>query len=342
MIESSEQRKRGPQLTTQIVIGILAGLACGLFFGEHVEPISWVGSVFIGLLQMAVLPYVAVSLVANIGSLTLGSGIRLMRISILVMLALWLIGLVSLVILAQAFPDWETGSFFSSRFTESPPSADWLNLFVPSNPFRALSENWIPAVVVFSMGLGIALMKHPQKERLLQPLDVLIDSLFALNKLVIKLTPVGMFAIVAHTAGTIDLRQFELLQGYLLTYGFASLALSLAILPLIVSAVTPLKYLDVIRACRDPLVAAFVIGNSFVVLPMVIGAVKNLELQINYKGDPGARPPEYLVPLAYPFPDIGRIVGLIFIPFAAWFFGSVIELEKYAALLGVGLSLIHI
>ena len=84
------------------------------------------------------------------------------------------------------------------------------------------------------------------------------------------------------------------------------------------------------------MVAAFVIGNSFVVLPLVIESVRKLHEAHDVASDAEGRQPEYLVPLAYPFPDIGRIVGLIFIPFAAWFFGRVIDSELYPALLGVG------
>lgn len=46
--------------------------------------------------------------------------------------------------------------------------------------------------------------------------------------------------------------------------------------------------------------------------------------------------PEYLVPLAYPLPDIGRIVTLLFIPFAAWFYGQTIDPATYPQLVGVG------
>jgi len=337
MPDSSSQPKRRPSLSQMILIGVIAGVGCGLSFGESTESIKWVGDAYIGLLQMAVLPYVAVSLVANIGRLSSGTGVRLMRTALLVMCALWMIGLTTLVITNQAFPRWDGGSFFSSRFTEEPLAPDWLNLFIPSNPFRALSENSIPAVVVFSIGLGISLIHLPNKDRLLGPLDVLVDALANLNKLVVKLTPIGILAITAHAAGTIDLNKFSLIQGYLLTYCAAAIIISFVVLPAVVASFTPLSYWAVVRASRDPLIAAFVIGNSFVVMPMLIDAIKRLEKEDQLGGHPDGQPAEYLVPLAYPFPDIGRIVGLIFIPFSAWFYGSSIEWEAYPALLATGL-----
>ncbi len=337
MAASSSGKKTGPGFTTLIVIGILLGLACGLFFGEYTSWLKWVGDAFVGLLQMAVLPYVAISLVANVGRLSWTDGARLLRVSAAVLAILWVIGLATLMMMTQAFPAWETGSFFSSSFTAEPPATNWLDLFIPSNPFQSLSENSIPAVVVFSLGLGVALMTIPNKDALLGPLDVVIEALAKLNKLVVKLTPVGIFAIVAHATGTTDLGQFRLIQGYLLTYAAAAIVISFVVLPALVSAVTALKFREVVSASRNPLIAAFVIGNTFVVLPMIIDALKQLEAGRRVDRNNEGHEPEYLVPLAYPFPDVGRIVGLIFIPFAAWFYGTTIELDRYPPLLGTGL-----
>ena len=169
-----------------IVVGLVAGMACGLFFGEYTESIKWIGDSYVGLLQMAVLPYVAASLVTNVGRLSLADSVRLLRTSVFVMLVLWAIGVLTLAIMTHAFPVWATGSFFSSRFTEEPPSPEWLDLFIPSNPFRSFANNSIPAVVVFCLGVGIALMLRPDKEKLLEPLQVLVDTLAYLNKLVVK------------------------------------------------------------------------------------------------------------------------------------------------------------
>ncbi len=329
--------KTGPSFTTSIVIALLLGLLCGLLFGEYTNWIKWVGDAFVGLLQMAVLPYVAVSLITNVGRLSFSSSLRLLRISVSVLILLWLVGLVALLIMTQAFPDWESGSFFSSRFTEEPPAHDWLDLFVPSNPFRSLVDNSIPAVVVFCIGIGLGLMGLPNKEKLLEPLDILVAALAKLNKLVVRLTPIGMFAIVAQASGTIDFMQFSLIQGYLLTYAAAVVILSFVVVPALVAALTPVKFTEVVKASRDPLITAFVIGNTFVILPMIIDAIRKLYEDYNVVSGELYQEPDYLVPLAYPFPDVGRIVGLIFIPFAAWFYGTAIELDRYPTFLGVGI-----
>jgi Na+/H+-dicarboxylate symporter len=55
--------------TRQILIGLTLGTAAGLFLGERAGLFRYGVDGFIRLLQMTVLPYVTVSLVAGIGSL---------------------------------------------------------------------------------------------------------------------------------------------------------------------------------------------------------------------------------------------------------------------------------
>ncbi|MDJ0951697.1 MAG: ABC transporter substrate-binding protein, partial [Alphaproteobacteria bacterium] len=49
--------------------------------------------------------------------------------------------------------------------------------------------------------------------------------------------------------------------------------------------------------------------------------------------------PEFIIPLAYPFPHLGKILTLLFVPFAAWFYGSPMELGDYPVFLATGLFL---
>ena len=58
----------------EAIDGLVAGLACGLFFGEYCQDLNVIGEVFIGLLQMTVLPYIVVALIANIGRLSFAQG----------------------------------------------------------------------------------------------------------------------------------------------------------------------------------------------------------------------------------------------------------------------------
>ncbi len=330
-------KKIRPGPTTLIVVSLLAGVACGLFFGEYCAVIRWAGDAFIGLLQMAVLPYITVSLVANTGRLSLAKAGRLVRVSVVTLAALWLLGLTTVLLLGQAFPVWQTGSFYSTSFVDEPESVHFVELFVPANPFHALANNVIPAVVVFSLGLGVALMGMPNKDGLLQNLDVIAKALSRLNHFVVRLAPVGVFAIVANAVGTVPFEQFELLQAYLITITAGALILVFGVLPTLISLTTPIGYWESIRVSRDALITAFVLGNTFAVIPLIIDASREVLENHNLLSEGGSSP-DALVPLAFPFPDLGRIARLVFIPFASWFYGHSLELMEYAKLLALGVA----
>ena len=54
----------------KILIGLVTGVAVGLFFGERTVVLDWAADGFVKLLQMTVLPYVVVSIVSSLGSLS--------------------------------------------------------------------------------------------------------------------------------------------------------------------------------------------------------------------------------------------------------------------------------
>ena len=122
-----------------------------------------------------------------------------------------------------AFPDWESASFFSSTLVDAGQEVDFLNLYIPANPFHSLSNAIIPAVVLFSIIAGVALIGVERKQVLLDPLSALLEVLTRVTGFVIQLAPLGVFAISASAAGTMQLEDLGRLQVYLLTYITASL-----------------------------------------------------------------------------------------------------------------------
>lgn len=320
-----------------MLLGVFAGFVWGVFWGESGAWVGWAGDAYIGLLQMTVLPYVVLSLILNIGRLSKGESGRLARICTATMLLLWLLALSVLIAMSCCFPEWEGGSFFSVTMFDQPEPMNWLALFIPSNFFASLTNELVPAVVLFSVGFGIALMLIPERKSLLNNIEIMVNGLGNLNHMVVRIAPLGMFAIVAKSAGTISPFQFQLLQGYLLVYGSASLLISLWVFPLLISCCTPFSYRDVMRESRSALITAFVIGNTFVVMPMIAEAVNRLTRTTADDPDSDMPTAGYTVQLAYPFPDAGRIIGLIFIPFAAWFYGLTIPLTDSLPLIGTGL-----
>lgn len=323
-------------LSTWVLVGFVAGIAVGLFGGEYCAPLQIVGDIYVGLLQMTVLPYIVASLIVNLGRLDMVTCRRLAVAASGVLGLLWLIMAMLLFVLPLALPEWQAGSFFSTSMLEPPRQFNLLELFIPTNPFQALAENVVPATVLFSICIGIALIGIENKQPLLDNLQILLNALGRINHGIALSSPVGVFAIMAATAGTISFDQFTRLQAYLLIYFVGTLLLGLLILPILVSSTTSIGYFALIRVAWAPMLTAFATGKTLVVLPMIAEGSAQLLQESDEPESVGANP-SALVALGYPFPHLGKLMGLLFIPFAAWFVGAPMSWSDYPGVLGTGL-----
>jgi hypothetical protein len=148
-------------LSTKVLIGLAAGIAAGLFLGELAAPLSSVGRAFILALQVTVLPFMMVALVSGLGRLDWKSAVAIARSGGAVLLVLWTIVMAVVLAFPAAFPGWESASFFSRSLVETPAPVDFLDLYIPSNPFASMAGTVVPAIVVFSVALGVALIGMP-------------------------------------------------------------------------------------------------------------------------------------------------------------------------------------
>jgi Na+/H+-dicarboxylate symporter/ABC-type amino acid transport substrate-binding protein len=313
--------------TLQILLGLIFGLFTGLFLGEIAAPFSVAGDIFIGLLQMTVLPYIVVSLMGNLGRISWSESRGLLIAAMVVLVTLLLLGVIVLITAPLAFPAWATASFFSPALVQSPQALDLVALYIPANPFGSLANNVVPAAVLFSILLGIGLSGIKGNDGLLQALDIVADALNRINKMVIRLTPLGVYAIAAGIAGTVVFEEVSRLQAYLITYTVVALLLSFLVLPLLVNAVTPFKYRDLLTIPRDTLITIFATGKIIVVLPQLIDNVDELFRRYGLEDEETQTSARILLPLAYPFPNLGTYAILMFVPFSAWYLGRGFDLS---------------
>jgi Na+/H+-dicarboxylate symporter/ABC-type amino acid transport substrate-binding protein len=279
--------------TGKILAGLFTGIAAGLFFGEIAAPLNIAGNVFIGLLQMTVLPYIVLSLIVNLGRISWAESRGLLLAAIAVFAVMLLFGSAVLMLTPLAFPPTENASFFSTSLVNPPPDLDLVALYVPSNPFASMAGNMVPATV---------------------------------NKLVIKLTPYGVFAIAAGTAGTVSIEDISRLQGFVVTYTLLVLVLAFLVLPLFVRAVTPFRIKDFLGVPKDSLITIFATGKIIVLMPQLIENVQELFRRYELENDDVTGGSKILLPLAYPFPNLGTYVILMFVAFAAWYVDRPLDL----------------
>ena len=108
-------------LTSRIFLGLAAGIALGAFLGAGAQPLKIVGDIYVGLMQMTVLPFIVFTLIGNIGQLKPDQLQVLGKTGLVTYLIIWLVAAGTTLAFAQSFPDLETGRFFSSSLIEPPP-----------------------------------------------------------------------------------------------------------------------------------------------------------------------------------------------------------------------------
>ncbi len=323
-------------LSVRIITGLALGIFTGLFFGEPAAALQPVADIYIRLMQMTVLPYLVMSLIIGFGQLEADQARRLALRGGVLLLLVWVLSFAVIAAMPAAFPSMQSASFFSNALIEPRQPFSIADLYFTANPFHSLSNAVIPAVVLFSSMIGIGLIGLKDRERVLGTLRVLNASIIRITHFIISLTPIGVFAIGAVTAGTMTPETFARLEVYFITFGAASLLLAFLVLPLLVTALTPFRYREIIAVSREALLTAFVANNAFIVLPILVDRTRVLLRRhrlLTAESDSAA---ELLVPILFNFPNAGRLLTLLFIPFAAWLAGSTLSTSDYLSLFAVG------
>jgi Na+/H+-dicarboxylate symporter/ABC-type amino acid transport substrate-binding protein len=330
------KNKWGISLSTQIVIGLALGIFVGLFFGDKASVLAIVGRAYIGLIQMSILPYMIVSLMLGIGSLSYEKAAKLAITGGIVLVASWFLAFAIVFLMPLAFPSIKGGSFFSASLVEI-AKVDFIDLYIPVNPFSSMARTVVPAAAVFSVAFGIALIGVENKQSLLDLLTATSKTLTRIAMMVVKLTPIGVFAIAANAAGTMTIEEFGRLQSYIIPFIVATLLLTFWILPGLAAALTPFSYRVILKSARDALTTGFVTGNLFITLPMLVENARKLFEDRRIRNDDTDSYVEVLVPTSFNFPNIGKLLTLLFVLFAGWFVGKSIALTDYPGFAVLGL-----
>ncbi|TKB47546.1 cation:dicarboxylate symporter family transporter [Thalassotalea mangrovi] len=320
----------------KIIIAMMAGLLIGFTSDYTNQLINYIGQGFVMLLQMTALPYIAVSLVFGIGSMTRQQAKRLVKYGTVCFLILLLV-VVGVILLAPiAFPDWNSAAFYSASIIREKETYNVLDYFLPANPFRSLAAGTVPAVVVFSIFIGIGFISIHDKRRSLYVFKDIRQALIKVTNTVMKLAPYGVLAIAWDASASLAREEMDGLLVYFVTTASMVFLLTFVILPLIVAIFTPLRFSQVFLACRSALITGFATGSIFVVIPVIAEDVKKQLIAHAKHHNSSTRLPSIIAPISYSLPMGGKLLVLLFILFAAWFNGEQIALYDYPELVVVG------
>ena len=332
---ASRERRVFAQLLWAVGLGILVGL----FFGESVAPLRLVGDGFIKLLQVTVLPYLLGSILSGLGRRTPADARRLAVRGGAVLVVFWAMALLLVAATSLAYPADHTPDSFFSPDAAVASRIDWVSLYIPSNLFSSLSNNVLPAVVLFGLLAGAALgsMEGSRKATLLDTIEGFNEAMSRVARALVRITPIGVFAIAATTAGMMRPEQLIRLQLWFIVYICSACIVSFWLLPGLVALLTPVPYRTFVTRFRSPLLTAFAAGDLFIVLPILTEQGKELLKEHGVTAEDAEATVGVVVPLLFNFPHTGKILSLGFLPFAAWFSGTALSFGQWWTLASAGL-----
>ncbi len=322
----------------QLMAAIGSGILLGLFLGESVAPLQVVGDGMIRLLQVTVLPYLLGSILAGLGRRTSADARRLALRGGVVLAVFWAMNLLVVAATSLAYPSRPGGDVFFSADTPASATLDLVSLYIPSNLFNSLSNNVLPAVVLFGLLAGAALgtMEGSRKSALLEVIEAFNDAMTRVARFLIRITPIGVFAMAATTAGTIRTEQLVRIQLWFVVYIGSACIVSFWVLPGLVAIVTPIPYRVFVARLRNALLTAFAAGDLFIVLPNITEECKQLLKEYDVSAADADASLGVVIPLLFNFPHTGKILSLGFLPFAAWFSGAALSVGQWAKLASAG------
>lgn len=278
-------------LNMQILLGALLGVAVGMYFhglgAQHPTVSSGlyvsglVGTLFIDLLKMVLVPLVFCSIAVGIANLRKHQQIHRVWVTTLLFFLFTMMIAVMLGMAASLYFKPGTGMYiemfanamqgFEAKQMPLPEFfAQFLHgLFV--NPFKALAEANVLAVVMFALMLGIALIMGGERyQHMLTLLEEALEIIMRIVGWVMRLAPFGIAALLIKLVSTQDLAMLSTLVNFVMVVVGTTLLHGVVILPGILYLVTGKSPLWFWRGAREALVTAFATSSSSATLPVTM------------------------------------------------------------------------
>lgn len=218
-------------LLSHLWFRVLLGLVLGIAFGFMVGPMSAdaigidgktlltsyikpVGTIFINMIKMVVVPLIFFSLVYGITNMTDQEAFK--RVGFKAVGAYLMTGAFAVVIgllfahtfkpglgLSLAELQSQTGMVSAPKAPENVNLIDMLVNIIPTNIFKSMAEDHILQVVVFAIFLGVTLNKTRDKTKpVVEFCHAAAFAMFKLIEMIVQFSPYGVFALIAWVVGT--------------------------------------------------------------------------------------------------------------------------------------------
>ncbi|MBC8014888.1 MAG: cation:dicarboxylase symporter family transporter [Sporomusaceae bacterium] len=274
-----ENTKKGIGLSSQIFIALILGVVFGYIFPTYGQALKPVGDTFIRMIKMIVVPLIFSSLIMGIAGT--GDFKKLGRLGakaiiwfeIATTLALFVGMVVANVFEPGAGVAMATGADTTTVAAAAKKTIDMTQMvvnIVPTNVIDAMGRGDMLQIILFSTFFGVAAAHMGEKGKPVVTLAVSVaEIMFQFTNYVMRLAPIGVFALIAFTVGKFGLGMLIPLAKLIGSLYFALVAF-LVLLVGSASLVLRINFFHLIRAIKEPILIAFSTASSEAALPIAM------------------------------------------------------------------------
>ncbi|WP_168405365.1 dicarboxylate/amino acid:cation symporter [Acinetobacter indicus] len=285
------------QILVAAILGVLFGFLLNLLPGSALYDGSLYGlsiasSIFIGLLKMLLIPLIFSSIVVGVSNLQASGQLsRVWKITLLCCVTTTTLALILGLACAHLF---EVGKGVDVRLFQDAmsqhqtpdtltPSSFFTNFIQNTliNPFKAFAEGNVLAVVVFALFVGVALVKGDEQFRTVRRLShQFFDIMMLMIGWVMKLAPLGIFALLAKLIATEDVTVLSRLAEFAVVVTGTTIFHGLVVLPLLLWLFGKMNPVTFFKGTRAALITAFATSSSSATMPLSMKcAQENLKVR---------------------------------------------------------------
>jgi Na+/H+-dicarboxylate symporter len=278
-------------LNTQILLGAALGLLLGLGMAalgkdsattqQGLYAAGIIGTLFIDLLKMILVPLVFTSIAVGVASLRAHQQMHRVWVTTLGFFALSMA--IAIILGLSAANLFEPGKGLSLHlFQNAMQGFEAKQMSLPEffqsflhglfmNPFAALAQGNVLALVIFSLFLGIALVIGGERYRnILNLLQEGLEITLRIVGWVMHLAPLGIMALLAKLVATQNVALLSTLGKFIGVVLGTTLLHGVVVLPLLLWLVTRVGPLHFWRGAREALLTAFATSSSSATLPVTL------------------------------------------------------------------------
>lgn len=322
-----------------ILVAMVAGVVVGVMMGGEAKIFAPLGTLFIQLIKMLVVPLVGISIIS--GAASLGSSRSAGKIGVSSIAYILLTTIISIIIAISAGLIFKPGvglsaegvaSIMASASSEQGAPADltfWDTVIgmIPANPVQSFAEGNILQIIVFGLflGFGVAALSEDKRTKVISGLNYLLEALIWCIGKVMLVAPLGVFGLMAEAMGTFGFDVLLKVANLLWVDLIAVAIMGLAIYPLTVMFLSRVGVKEFFSAMLRPQIVAFSTASSMATLPVTMGACDKMGVSKQVSG--------FVVPLGATINMTGNAIYYTLVAiFFAQFYGIELGIAQYVAI----------